>query len=88
MTLQIFAENFPLLLINACSGWLIADTLFFYGVRVKPFKCGKCMAFWMTLFYLSIDKYYGADIPAYFIVTLSFTSAVMAVMIDKYMMSR
>ena len=88
MTLQTFAENLPLLLTNAFSGWLLSVTFFYHGVRIKPFMCAKCMAFWLTLLYLSYHKYLGSEMEYYYIITMSLTSAVFAIVFEKYIIKR
>lgn len=89
MTLLNFAENLPILLINAVSGWLLAVTLYFHGVKIKPFSCPKCMAFWLSLIYLSYQKYNNLFFYDWYLVfALSLTSGVIAIIFEKWMMKR
>lgn len=92
MTLHYFAENLPLLFINAFSGWILAVTFYYHGVRMKPFACAKCMAFWLTVICMAAKSFpvhadwYSILMALYLVISLSLVSAVIAIVIDKKMM--
>ena len=50
------------------------------GLEQKPFSCEKCMAFWIAIFFLTLNKYSITDT-----VLFSFVSYQISGLIYKYL---